>query len=97
MLIRTTFARQNVVLTCAECSASGELELVAGGFDIEGSDVIDHIDDVKDFLTKGFLKFAAKDIRAKASLKLSLKPGASLNTDVITGLLPPVPITPIAV
>ena len=84
-------------MTCVECSASGHLELVAGGFDVEDNGPFDDFKDAKNFLTKGYLKFASKDVRANASLELSLKPGASISTEVITGLLPPVPITPIAV
>ena len=77
--------RDHFKLTCLNCTASGSLQIVAGGFTVNSGTV----DEVIDFFDNGYLQLAASGIRANVSLQLGLEPGISGTIN----LVPPFPIT----
>lgn len=79
-------------MTCLDCTASGSLELVAGGFSMSS----DGTDALTDFFENGYLELAATGVRANMSLELSLLPGFSASGNLIA-VLPISRIKPISV
>ncbi|KAK4977596.1 hypothetical protein LTR42_001967 [Elasticomyces elasticus] len=80
-------AEQNhVTLACTNCTAVGEIELIAGGFTVDTSD----LEEVKDFLEEGFLEFSVNGFSALIAFQLSFLPGFKLRQ--FNAGLPPVGI-----
>ncbi|KAK5693984.1 hypothetical protein LTR97_009602 [Elasticomyces elasticus] len=76
----------HVTLACTNCTAVGEIELIAGGFTVDTSD----LEEVKDFLEEGFLEFSVNGFSALMAFQLSLLPGFKLRQ--FNAGLPPVGI-----
>ncbi|KAK5717517.1 hypothetical protein LTR17_016051 [Elasticomyces elasticus] len=60
----------HVTLACTNCTAVGEIELIAGGFTVDTSD----LEEVKDFLEDGFLEFSVNGFSALMDFQLSFLP-----------------------
>ncbi|KAK4959419.1 hypothetical protein LTR10_004223 [Elasticomyces elasticus] len=82
----TTHRRNHVTLACTNCTAVGEIELIAGGFTVDTSD----LEEVKDFLEEGFLEFSVNGFSALIAFQLSFLPGFKLRQ--FNAGLPPVGI-----
>ncbi|KAK5675099.1 hypothetical protein LTS10_012173 [Elasticomyces elasticus] len=73
-------------LTCTNCTAVGEIELVAAGFTVSSND----LKEVKNFLKEGYLKFAVNGFNAHMTFQLSFLPGFKLHE--FNAGLPPIGI-----
>lgn len=77
---------ENVRLSCQNCTLTGNIELVAGGFTTEDTDV----GIMADFFTDGFLEFSVKDLTAMMGFELAFFPG--FNIFEFTAQLPSIPL-----
>ncbi|KAK0819435.1 hypothetical protein LTR75_002204 [Friedmanniomyces endolithicus] len=81
----------HVHLACTNCSAVGQIELVAGGFSVDMNEYVE----VKDFLESGYLEFSVNGLAAYMAFELSFEPGFTLHK--FNAGLPPIPLSPLSI
>ncbi|TKA67430.1 hypothetical protein B0A55_10021 [Friedmanniomyces simplex] len=82
---------EDVHLSCANCTAVGQVELVAGGFSVN----LEKYVEVKDFLEKGYLEFSVNGLAAYMAFELSFLPGFTLHE--FNAGLPPISILSLSI
>ncbi|KAK1811108.1 hypothetical protein LTR12_014540 [Friedmanniomyces endolithicus] len=80
----------HVHLACTNCTAVGQIELVAGGFSVDMNEYVE----VKDFLESGYLEFSVNGLAAYMAFELSFEPGFTLHK--FNAGLPPIPLSPLS-
>lgn len=78
-------------LSCRNCTLSGNIELVAGGFTINSTE----IDEVWDFVHNGYLNFNVRSMAAMMDFELTFLPGFTIRD--FTAKLPSIPLGAIAI
>ncbi|KAK1008558.1 hypothetical protein LTR91_002478 [Friedmanniomyces endolithicus] len=81
----------HVHLACTNCTAVGQIELVAGGFSVDMNEYVE----VKDFLESGYLEFSVNGLAAYMAFELSFEPGFTLHK--FNAGLPPIPLSVLSI
>ncbi|KAK0312156.1 hypothetical protein LTR01_003070 [Friedmanniomyces endolithicus] len=77
----------HVHLACTNCTAVGQIELVAGGFSVDMNEYVE----VKDFLESEYLQFSVNGLAAYMAFELSFEPGFTIHK--FNAGLPPIPLS----
>ncbi|KAK0251600.1 hypothetical protein LTS09_013290 [Friedmanniomyces endolithicus] len=77
----------HVHLACTNCTAVGQIELVAGGFSVDMNEYVE----VKDFLESGYLQFSVNGLAAYMAFEMSFEPGFTIHK--FNAGLPPIPLS----
>lgn len=72
---------QNLNLKCLNCTMSGQVSLVAGGFTIPSDDSI-NIGALTSFIEDGFLEFDTTNMAGNMSFELDLLPGFTVSAAI---------------
>jgi len=83
----TCTGSNHVALKCSNCTAVGQIDLIAGGFDVSMDDKVER---VYDFLTDGYLEFSVKELAAHMAFELSFLPSYTIHR--FNAGLPPIKI-----
>lgn len=84
--IPTPSGLDNIKLSCKNCTMTGNIELIAGGFSINSSS----LDALMDFFDDGYLEFDATGISAYMDFELAFLPG--FKTFEFVAQLPSIPL-----